>query len=70
MDRDLFMLSVDKRQSNNEKVKIFYKDLLQLNDKNEMLSVNQLEPIIAADKACKFPWHMMLLTLNDVKLLI
>ena len=67
--RDLFTIASDKKKKQRIQVEAFYKDLLQLDYQKKAQNVIQDESIVRSEKN-KFPWFMMLICLDDVKMML
>ena len=65
---DLFSIDPQKKAKQAGQVEAYYRDLLQLDQNKVAKNVLQVEQFVNTQS--KFPWRMMIFSMDDVKVLI
>ena len=67
---DLFSIDSSKKRQQRANVEAYYKDLLQLDHEKKPRNMLQDENLVRGDKANKYPWFIMLVCLEDCRMLL
>ena len=66
---NLFSMDPDKKLKQRNHVEAYYRDLLQLDAQKNSKNVLQVESFVKNEHS-KFPWRMMLINMDDVRVLL